>query len=134
MKSQENVRQLEEERETIAREAMRQSIKLLPAETAVSAPITPAPSYFGSLLCKRRSVRSFSTKEIPQEKLERLLADCAGGVELVPCATTDGTPFHMLCEPLRKGEEYARSVPVSFCCDDQEAWSPVSISIAPIQI
>lgn len=82
---------------------MRRSIKPLSAETAVSAQITPAPSYFGSLLCKRRSVRTFSTKEMPQEKLERVLADCAGGVERVPCVTTDGSPFHMLRRTIAQG-------------------------------
>ncbi|MDD3288827.1 MAG: nitroreductase family protein [Alphaproteobacteria bacterium] len=68
----------------VASEAIRLSIKPLSPETMVAGPIIPAPSGLGRLLCNRRSERSFSDAPIPQDKLERVLVDCAGGVKYVP--------------------------------------------------
>jgi SagB-type dehydrogenase family enzyme len=64
-----------------AREAVLRSLRPLPVDTAVSGPIIPLASDFGRLLCARRSERSFSRTSIEQARIERILVDCAGGVQ-----------------------------------------------------
>ncbi len=89
--------------EIIAREAISMSFKPLPCETAVTGRITPEPSDFGRLLCKRGSRRAFSGKSIPYEKLERILVDCSGGVEIKTSSTSDGVSFDMLHRTIPQG-------------------------------
>jgi SagB-type dehydrogenase family enzyme len=66
------------------------------AKTEGGAEIRAAPSDLGRLLCKRRTKRGFSLETISQEKLERVLVDCAGGVRSVPQTLEDGTEYELL--------------------------------------
>jgi SagB-type dehydrogenase family enzyme len=66
--------------EDIATVAIQRSLRPLPENTALTEHIIPESSELGRLLCSRKSERFFSGAAIPQEKIERLLADCAGGI------------------------------------------------------
>jgi SagB-type dehydrogenase family enzyme len=91
----------EDQKRDVGVEAVCRSIRPLPLESSVSGTIVPEPSEFGTLLCKRRSLRAFSSEPIPRKKLERVLVDCAGGVMTSPIG--NGTNCNKLYRTIPQG-------------------------------